>query len=118
MADRLVGNCTKGSSTTIAANKISVVIASPGTGYALALKNIHMQVDIADGGSGIVTYRIIRNATATRWYGTWTTDQGCWFDCTAVCDGNPAESMTLEVERTGFTSGVITYEVATMQVAP
>lgn len=115
---QIIGNWAKGNSTTVAADKISVVLSDPGPGLKRVVKNVHLSVDPTDVGAGIVTYRVIRGATATPWFGVFVTGQGCWWDCTGVLEGNVGETLTLEVERAGLVTGLISYEVAAMQAAP
>lgn len=118
MSTPIVGNWAKNQNTTIAADIISTVLTDPGAGLKRVAKNIHVQVDPADAGSGEVEVRVLRGATSESWTLLFDATQGCWWDCTSMIEANVGETLTIEVERAGLTAASITCEVATKQAAP
>ena len=118
MSTPIVGNWAKSQNVTIAADIISTVLTDPGAGLKRVAKNIHVEVDPADAGSGVVKMRVLRGATSESWTLLFDADQGCWWDCTAMIEANVGETLTVEVERTGLTAASITLEFAAKQAAP
>lgn len=117
MSHQLVGNWTQAGSTSITADKISVVLADPGPGLQRVARMIHMEVKANDEGTGDVTFRIIRGSTAQSWQRT-VSAQGKTFDLSAEVFPNVGQSLTLEIERSGMTSAEIRCETATRMAAP
>ncbi len=117
--DRLIGNWTPAVSTTIAAAAVTVTITAGGTKMIDAVRNVHMRVDAADGGSGDVTFSIRMGTTVLRrWVRPFVAGYGATFDYAAECWPAANAAVVIKVARTGLTAATVVYELGTMQPTP